>query len=215
MNHLNVLILRVCRGQWERCEVGTWLVDSFCQAGTLQVKMGQLLHGVIDGEPTSAARNAAVLAARQAGAGALIMVDADMAPAPGFFAHAVKFLTRHTGAVVIGSPYCGAPPGRLVQVTGREDFERVPRSEAARKAGDELVGCIGTGLLACRLEAFEAVEAPWFDYGYEDEYHAKVDRTEDFFFTRRLTEAGGRVYAAFDHWSGHAKESVIGKPDEE
>lgn len=210
MQGLDVLILRIARGKWERAEVGTWLADCYCQVQS-GLKLGRLLHGIIDGEPTSAARNSAVFSARRAEVDVLVMVDADMDPAPGFFRRAVEFLADHRGAVVIGSPYCGAPPECNVQAT--IGGARIGRTEAAAMQGIRLVGCIGTGLIACNLAAFDAMEGPCFDYSYATPGREQVSETEDFQFTRRLTAAGGRVYADFDSWSGHAKESIIGKPN--
>lgn len=209
---LNVLILRIARGCWERCEVGTWLADCFCQHGMGRTKTQTLMHGVIDGEPTPAARNSAVVAAKQARADVLVMVDNDMDPSPTFFAHAIEFLASRKGSVCIGSPYCGAAPERLVQATRINDLVRFYREDAAEMNGDKLVSCIGTGLIACRMQCFDTLEAPWFDYEYTDALRHTVKTTEDFYFTRRLSEAGGRVYAAWDHWSGHAKTEVIQKP---
>lgn len=210
MKKLNVLLMHIAHGRNERCEVGTWLVDCYVQMlRGLPVNLG---NGLVDGFPTSTARNSAVLEAQAAGADVLVQVDDDMLPSLSFFAHAVEFLSHHPGAVCIGSPYCGAAPAHNVQVM-RRDFSRFGRDEAAAKTGDELVGAIGTGLLACRLECFERVEPPWFEYEYADRYHATLIRTEDIHFTRRLTEAGGRVYCAWDHWSSHAKVEIVGKPE--
>lgn len=209
---LDVLIARIARGKWERSEVGTWLAQCYCDALTGRVKIGRLIHELVDAEPTSVARNAAVRVARRESFDVLFMVDADMVPAGGFFMHALRFLKDATGAVIIGSPYCGVPPACDVQVMKPGTFERYTRDEAKALTGNTAVGAIGTGLLAFNVAAFDKLSPPYFDYEYPDERRETVSRTEDVSFTRRLTEAGGRVFAAWDEWSGHAKEAIVGKP---
>jgi hypothetical protein len=209
MSKVRVLLVRICRGSWERVEVGRFLAHACCVAA-LDRHIDVLVQDV-DQEPTSCARNAAVALARQIGAGILLMVDADMLPSLTFFQHAINFLLAHRGAVVIGSPYCGAPPGRLVQVLG-QGAARVSRSEAARATGTQLVYCVGTGLFAANMAAFDLLPPPQFDYEYEGPERT-LATTEDFAFCRRFSDAGGRVYCAWGHWSSHAKVEIVGKPE--
>lgn len=210
---MTVLIVRIARGSWERCEVGSWLagVTAHAVGAGLDIRIG-----TIDQEPTTTARNKAVRVAREIGAGVLVMVDDDMLPAEGFFPRALDFLAKHPGPVVVGSPYCGArSAGCPVQVMlpAGDGLARVHRDYAAGRTGFEPVGAVGTGLIACNLLAFAAVEPPFFDYAYTSPAREEVAETEDFHFCRKLTAAGGRVWVDWDSWSGHCKAEVIGKPE--
>lgn len=209
----DILLARIARGRSERCEVGTWLAECYCLAMTGHVRTGQLLHCVVDGEPATCARNTAALYARQFGVEILVMVDNDMLPSSTFFRRAVEFFRDHKGSVVYASPYCGAPPAEDVQVFGLGDFARVSREDAAERKGVELVGAVGTGLVAIRMEAFDTVGEPFFAYEYDGPGEYRLASTEDFTFCRRLTELGGRVYCDWDSWSGHAKTCIVGRPE--
>lgn len=219
---MNILIARICRGSWERCEVGDFLVSSFVYAAHNGVNM---LLGNVDQEPTTAARNNAVSQALAAGIDILIMVDDDMVPAPRFFEQAVQFWNGgKTGRgglnmrpfnkdrCVLGSPYCGSPPGRLVQVLD-SDLQRMTRQFAMNRSGIGQVRCVGTGLIAIDLRCLSLIEPPYFDYDYTDAVRTNVKWTEDFYFCNRIHEAGGKVWCAWDQWSGHAKTEVVGKPE--
>lgn len=222
---MRVVVFRICRGSWERVEVGTWLANLYTRP---HPRVRELMHATIDQEPTPAARNHAVEVARSAKADVLVMVDDDMVPAEGFFDSAIDHLRDHPGAVVIGSPYCGAraggcavqvmqrPVSALVAKPGEQSelfMERVEREDAAKRKGIELVHAVGTGLLACNMAAFDALAEPYFDYEYTTPSRSNVALTEDFYFTRDLSTAGGRVYVDWDHWSSHAKVEIVGKPE--
>ncbi len=214
---LKILLTKIVRGRWERCEVGDFVTDAVVTATRWKC---QLTLGFADQEPTPAARNMTVHLARKIGADMLFMVDHDMAPSKTFFTHAVQFLQSHPGPTVIASPYCGdASCGRLVHVfdhhpEGGEEV-RVGRADAFARTGDQEVAGIGTGVFAANLKAFDVVEKPYFDYDYTSEERILVRYTEDTHFCRRLVAAGGKVFAAWSHWSGHCKTEIVQKPQPE
>lgn len=209
-----VLIIRMVRGGWERAEIGTWLADCYCLAQS-GLRLGKLIHGTMDAFPTLVARNAVARLVIDGRFGIVVMVDADMVPAQGFFRKAVKFLQDHRGAVMIGSPYCTGSPNRLPEVTRDRDGTavRVTRDEASSLSGIELVNGIGFGLVAINRAAFETIEPPYFDYEFKDQAREHLAWGEDMYFCRKLTKVGGRVYCDWDSWSQHAKTELVSKPE--
>lgn len=214
---LRVLLARMVRGQWMRPEVGDFQVEAYahCIRHNLALSVGR-----IDQTPTDCARNMTVWSARQLGADVVCMVDHDMAPAPGFFAHALDFLQTHRGPTVIASPYCGQPPAALVQVVDEGPggvARRVGRGDAARRRGDECVLAVGTGLIFANIEAFDLLNQTglpaYFQFAFDGPEHRAALASEDMFFCLQLSRAGGQVWCAWDYWSGHAKTELVGKPD--
>ena len=215
---MRVLICRICYGSWERCEIGDFIAEVY---GGFRPPVTAVHLGRIDWQPTDCARNRAVVTMRQDEADVLFMIDADMVPNPGFWGAALAVLAEHPAAIV-ASPYCGQRQhgsfehGHRVHVlTGCTNgkYERIGPGRAARRSGVEEVLAVGTGLVAVGKTAFDLVAPPWFDFRYTTPEHVTIARSEDFGFCVRLREAGGRVFCDWDHWSGHAKESIIGKPD--
>ncbi len=209
---LKVLLARLAHGGWERTEVGDFLLDAYAACAQYKVR---LMLGKLDQCPTTCARNTVFKRAQEAQADVVCMVDNDMAPPLGLFDHALKFLAKHKGAVAIGSPYCGAPPKEEVQVVIRDAGGtpvRMSREDAARRTGDQLVYGIGTGVWFCNKAALTLLEPPQFEYVYDGVELLNALATEDIVWSERFTEAGGRIYAAFDYWSGHAKTKVVGRP---
>ena len=210
-----VCLCRIAYRRWERCEVGTWLAHCALEAAARQVKVNL---AIVDQNAVEPARNTAVQIARRAGADALVMVDDDMAPHPAFFPTALEaFRVGHEGQPVlaVGSPACSAE--RLVNVARNEGgvLVRPSRHETAGLAGLERVWCVGTGLIAIHMDAFALLGPPYFRIEYADAECTTAGATEDIAFSRNLSEAGGCVLCAWDCWSGHAKEELIGKPEAE
>ncbi len=210
-----VMLAVITRSMNVRFSVTTWIFEAYNV-----VDPSARVYGVnvVSAEPTSCARNTAVKQARDhglSGADILMQVDDDMVPAAGWYARALKVLADHPGPTAVGSPYCGAAPLRRVNVQ-RCDGVRYSREEAAYLKNVQQVACVGTGLIAANMDAFDAIEAanllPWFDYEYEDKYRCKASCTEDFYFCRVLNAAGGRVFCDWESWSGHDKREVVGKP---
>lgn len=223
MKSQKIYLARISRGCMERTEIGTWLVQ--CYADPI-VDPGTTLHAldVVDVEPTSVARNRAVLRARAQKCDVLMMIDNDMTPdlhnngdPNNFYNRACRFLADNEGKpVAFGAPYRGAAPKREVQVG---DYgRRVTVEEAATKRHiDQVIG-MGTGLFAANMAAFDAIEKagllPWFDYEYADPpYNSLILATEDFHFFNKLNKAGGKVYCDWESWAGHAKVEIVGKPE--
>ncbi len=225
-----ILIARIARGAWNKCEISDFLVNAYGQADLVE----GLCFVTVDQEPTSSARNKAVAVAKEYGADITFQVDDDMVPSLDFFARAVKHLMRQRGPHCVGSPYCGARAnGRKVQVfkkinrppdVGHETWQellerkkrpaadRVTRKEAVSKEGIEEVYMIGTGLIAFDMRCFDHLTKPYFRYTFTDETEENVQQTEDIYFTQRLSESGGKVWADWSCWSGHAKEEIVTAP---
>jgi hypothetical protein len=208
-----VLIESICYGSYQRCEITPWVVEAYTSYDPRQV---QVTYGKIDQLYVESARNRACSVALDFDA--LVQIDTDMIPAPGFFQRAVDFLRKHPGSVAIGSPYCGSPAvgcGVHVMRTpdGGSTLVPVTRAEAARATGIELVGAVGTGLFAMNTAALRALSPPYFVTEFTDSRNEIVSCSEDFAFCRKLTRAGGRVYVDWNSWSGHDKRVVVGKPE--
>lgn len=212
--------MRVCRGNWERTEIGTWMADvGFRAARDPRVSRFETL--VIDQCPTDAARNSAAVYALESRTDVLFSIDHDNAPHPDWFGFGLDYQIRKGFCAVLASPYCGARPGqpgnpdREVQVVVKDAIEpdgrrRVSRAEAAALTGVRPAYGVGTVLaIGCRV--FEKVPPPWWEYKYFDPHHTHVG-TEDFAFSEKCADAGIDVEVAWDHFSGHAKQEVIGRP---
>jgi hypothetical protein len=216
-----VLIARICRGHWERCELGSWLAHAFLAAAR-DPRVTYINDVVVDKCPTDAAHNEAVLLAQKLAIDVLFTVDHDNVPDPAFFTFGVDYLLRHPAAVV-ASPYCGARPcqpgypDREVQVVVKdaaapEGRRRVTRAEAATLSGVRPAYGVGT-VLAIGMKVFDLITPPWHFYRYFDELHTQAG-TEDFAFSEKVVDAGGEVVVNWDVWTGHAKQEVIGRPGE-
>jgi Methyltransferase domain len=212
-----VMIARIARGCTERTEIGTWLCN--CLADPSQTLKGL---DVIDIEPTPAARNRAVMRARAQGYGPddiLIQVDDDMAPHGLFYPRAVQFLSERPGPTMFGSPYRGGFPRRAVQALDTT-YRRYTEAEAADMRHIQQAGLMGTGLFACTMAAFAAVQEagrlPWFEYLYADPpFNSMIRSSEDMVFCDKLNHSGGTIFCDWESWSGHAKTEVVGKPQPE
>ena len=210
-----VLLMRMVRGLWERAEVGTWLVECYCQVLQRKVPVQRLEHGTMDCFPHHAARNSTAKVMLAESFGILFMVDHDMVPSPSFFRRAVGFLSEHNGPILLGSPYRTGAPNRWVEVCIEEDglASRVSCKEAAQLRGIKEVAGVGTGLVAINRAAFELVEPPYFDFEFTDASKEVIAWGEDHHFCRKLIAAGGKVMCDWESWSGHAKIEVVEKPD--
>ncbi len=218
---MRVLIARVARGNWERCEVGTWLAQTFMKAKADR-RITFFNSVVIDKCPTDAARNELALYAQRLKYDALFSIDNDNVPAPDddFFTVGIDYLLRYP-AGVLASPYCGArtvggeTPDREVQVVVKdpavpEGRRRVTREEAATLTGIQPAYGVGT-VLAIGVKVFDLIPPPWWAYRYFDPHHTLAG-TEDFTFSEAVVDAGGRVDVAWGNFCGHAKQEVIGRP---
>ena len=212
---MRIAITRIAYRRWERCEIGNWLMACAVQSLTSPEFAGvKLTAGAVDYSPVEAARNIAVRRAKDNGADILVMVDDDMDPHRGFLATALREIKANPQAVV-GSPARGARPECHVNVSEIYDSglpERVSNQDASRRTGVQKVHCIGGGLIAIGMQALELIQPPYFMTEYADDERTIATTTEDMYFTRKLSEAGGTVLCAWQCWSGHAKQEVIREP---
>jgi hypothetical protein len=231
---MKILLARVIRGGWERREIGFALAKwvAWCAANGHEIIIADP-----DQEPTPAARNAMVECARAGAFDLLIMIDGDIIPNLEWFEFAVTWFDptdfghprenaaaiirrRNEGIHVIGSPYCGGPPNYEVQAMDlkyKSDgflalMQRVEREDAKNRIRLMQVGAVGTGLIAIDVRAFDLIEPPYFAYTYADERET-IAGTEDFYFCDKLHRAGGKIFMAWDYWSGHSKPVMIQKPE--
>lgn len=137
---------------------------------------------------------------------------------------------------VVGAPYCGPPPHPIhggeenpylfrwhsIESEDEPGFSLVQytREEAALMKGTGIreVAALPTGLILYSLDAFDLINPPYFDYDYEDEFHARKVSTEDVVNTRDISLAGWSklkeaiVYANHNAWAGHRKVKCVGAP---
>lgn len=213
---MKVALTRIDYRRWERGEIGNWLMA----AAILPLQDPELsdvkwMPGMIDYHDVAVCRNRAQLSAKQGNCDVLVMADQDMLPNRQFLAVALKTIRSANLAAVVGSPACGRRPERHVNVSVKHErlgAVRVSRTLAATKRGVEKVYCMGAGVIAIGMRAFDMVRPPYFMHLYNED-HTLITTTEDMYFTGRLTDAGGDVLCAWDCWSGHAKEEEIGKPE--
>ena len=206
---MKILIAQISRGSYARCEIGSWLAK--CREYAF-LNNDHLIDCIIDQEPTPAARNNAVEQAKRLDRDLLIMIDNDMLPNMEWFAFVCSiYRNSKDPPMVIGSPYRGGEPERLVQVLDI-DLKRVTLEDANKRFGCASVRCCGTGLIAIDMEVFDKIKHPYFDYVYTDETHSDVQWTEDFYFTNKVHEAEWCVNVTWDHWSGHDKSEIVSRP---
>ena len=203
-------------------------------------RVGAITDQDLTDTPITMTRNAAVRAARRAGADFLVMIDSDQHPdlylgdpaARPFFESSFDFAAKRKelGLVtVVGAPYCGPPPAENVYVfrwaTWESDqpnpdmrLEQYGREEAARMAGIHPAAALPTGLVLFDLAAFDLVRPPYFYYEYTDEEECEKASTEDVTATRDICLAGQErlgyspVFCNWDAWAGHYKPKCVGKP---
>lgn len=212
---MKVQIVRMAYRRWERSEIGNWLAKTAILPMTnVDLSTARFNIGMIDHNDIVTVRNIAVMNAKQYNVDVLVMCDDDMAPSMQFLPAALKHLAINP-ASVIGSPACSARPERLVNVSVKHEGKlfKVSRASAAKKTGIEKVHCMGTGLIAIGMKSLEMLKPPYFDRVYNEDKTA-ILVTEDMYFTGNLTDAGGDTFVDWDHWAGHCKEEVLGKPEE-
>lgn len=145
--------------------------------------------------PITLTRNASVLAARDAGADVLIMVDSDQHPdlllgkdadAKPFFQSSFDFLYERrmkNRVTVIGAPYCGPPPDECVYVfdwasdesnhaNDRFQLKMIAREHAAVKSGIQQVAALPTGLIMFDMKIFDVTD-PIHEYDRLCKFHDK------------------------------------------
>lgn len=211
-----VLIARICRGNWERTELGSWVAHAML-AASRDPRITFFNDVVMDQCPTDAARNKALFIGQQLRCDIVFMVDHDNAPHPDFFKFGVDYLIRNPGHI-LASPYCSAAPLRDVQVVIKDASypdgrRRITRAEAATLEGVQPAYGVGT-VLAIGMPALDMIEPPWHFYRYFDHLHLDAG-TEDFSFSEKIADAGVPVMVSWDHWSGHCKGETVGKPGTE
>jgi cephalosporin hydroxylase len=191
--------------------------------------------------PITMSRNRAVQNARALNCDVLVMVDSDMAPdvrlnkdssAEPFFDVAFNAIYDHydRGPITVAAPYGGAPPHENMFVfrwdglcnwgeeTGAR-LEQYTRPEAVQMAGLHEAGALPTGLIAFDIRVFDHVEPPYFEYEWEDEFHAYKASTEDVCSTRDISIAIQKqlgynpLFCAWSSWAGHLKTVCVDKPN--
>lgn len=198
---LNVMYARFPYGgnggiESEHPDVCDWVVDTTQKMRTDE-RVGDILRWRRADTPITMCRNHSVLAARDAGADVLLMIDSDMGPdghlrsnpnhrmhinhrAKPFWDVAFDFICKHweKGPVVVGAPYCGPPPEECVYVFGWQAAESktanpswrlgmYQREHAAGLSGIQEVAALPTGLIAFDMRIFDYLQTPWFYYEYE------------------------------------------------
>ncbi len=213
----------------EKSTVTDWLVETVLKMKA-DPTVGDIFQKAFDDTPITMTRNAACLAAREAGADYLLMVDNDMAPdidkgLPGFvpFWDAAWPFAKARGDAIVAAPYCGPPPNECVYVfhwhqdqTGAADpgfaLRMIDREYASTLTGVREVAALPTGLLLLPVAALSRLPLPWFAYEWKDRHEAQKASTEDVYFTRNASLAGVKCYCAWDSWAGHHKGKLVGKP---
>ncbi len=210
-------IVRLAYGMWERADISSWLVNLVIASQdwpNIEI-VGEAITNQLD---VPSARNMASYEMEQKGCNALLMVDYDMVPSVDFVRAAANHLEEFP-ASIIGAAYRSGWPERTPQARrigqGNEEWEFVSNAEAAVLTGIEEMAVVGTGLAMVGQAAFDLL--PWsegrrFEYAYQAEPPFAVIGTEDFVFCRKLRQKGGRVFVSWDHWCGHDKRELIGKP---
>lgn len=211
---LKVVIARMVYGGWARDEITDW--QTFMLIGSGKGSYSAVGTFPVNRLDVPTARNQACRKMIEVGADAVCMVDADMEPSVGFLEAAAACLKANPCGIVM-SPYLSGWPNYEVQirVDGPGVYRRlgVPDLQSAlqQKGVQECTGG-GTGLCLVDRRAFELLEAPQFEYGYDPDTQDVV-ATEDTVFCRKLMEKGGRCWVDWDHWSIHWKPQRVGPPE--
>ncbi len=166
---INLYIARLTYNNFERVEVGSWLVR-VSEKLLSHPRVDTVFQDVLHGYPTPLVRNKALTHAQKCGAHFCVMIDADMSPdvhcadrAVGFvnqpvmsdqipfLPSALDFALAHPGPCVVGAPYCAGPPEARVLVSRFREID--PTDPNAPTGG-------------CKLEGFgrdEAAERTGFE----------------------------------------------------
>ncbi len=204
-------------------------------------RIGDITDQDYSDTPIPMTRNRSVQEARKAKADVLVMIDSDQHPdlllgqdpvAKPFWDTAFDFLyPRHQRdqIVVIGAPYCGAPPLECPHVFRWANWqtdhpgvdhrlEMYMREEAAAMTGIGECAALATGLIMFDMRLFDLLKPPYFYYEYSDEFQQEKASTEDVTATRDMNlitwEAlkQAPLHVAWDCWAGHWKPKCVGKP---
>ncbi len=214
---MKLMLTRLAYGMWERAEIASWMLSVVIESQHIPglTIMGEAIVNQLD---VPSARNMCSFIMEERGCDALLMCDYDMIPNLDFVGAALKHLERHP-ASIIGAAYRSGWPDRCVQARRQNadgSLSYVPIAEAAELTGIHEFAVIGTGLCVVGAAAFKLLpwsKGPRFEYGYDPNPPFSVVATEDTMFCRKLRAAGGKCFMSFDHWCGHDKREIVGKPE--
>jgi len=206
-------------------DLALWLADTFA-AIARDATVTALARNVAPPFPTDVARNAVVAEARAAGLDWLLMLDHDTVPAPGWWREAWDVAQRNqpVAPCVIGAPYCMGPPEEICAVcdwsspgNAKADpefnLQNIPRTDAARRTGTQLVAALPTGCCLFDMRAFDTIiRADPFKYEFTDGRRIRLASTEDAVLSRDMALAGVDQLCTWDHWATHVKTYRVGKP---
>lgn len=152
-----------------------------CREVTQDERIGGFEAQDFSDTPITMTRCQAVLAAREAKADVLLMLDSDMFPdlylgkdafAQPFFKSSFDFMyeRRKQGKIsVVGAPYCGPPPEQVPYTftwrtsdaddpDGNFQINLMTRDEAGSREGIHEVPCLATGLILYDMEIFDLTD---------------------------------------------------------
>lgn len=226
---VNVMFARFPYMGIEHPDVHDWLLRTHSKVKK-DPRVDRVFSFQLNDTPITMGRNRALKNALEIGADYVCMVDADMAPdlpyadAVPFWDVAWEHMMKHIGEpCVIGAPYTGPYPDcspyifrwrKKTNDARREDWrlEMWTREEAAQASGLYPVAALPTGLILIDVRVLDGVKPPWFYYEYTDKFETQKASTEDVAFTRDVSLAGFPLYATFNSWAGHWKQTRMDKP---
>lgn len=196
-----ILISRPCYQYYEYDNLVTVenMINASRRAGWLSVSFWQR------GSSIPRLRNAAVEQAKEGKFDKLLFVDSDMH----VFADSLLKLLRHDVAVVAGVYVAKQPPhlymaGNMVEGTVQTVQDITP--------GQLLpIDRAGTGFLLIDMAVFDNIEPPYFSWDAQG--NDNKDGGEDFYFCRKVREAGIQIFLDTDCVVGHVGNWVYGPPD--
>ena len=165
-------------------------------------------------------RNVAVKAARQQHADAILFIDPDIVPdalvhcgMTPFLPAALQFFDEHPGSV-LAAPYCGAYPKRSVQVFACDEHGKLIRMshKSTKLRGWLQVAAVGTGLMLIDMAVFDSLSPPYFFDRFRDVEETTLEHTQDVVFSKRVREAGHKIWCNFSAWCVHWQNNPVEPP---
>lgn len=178
-------------------------VDSF-----MTVQFPLHAHYIIAGSsgPLDSIRNELVRQAQLAKCTHIFMVDTDQIYPQDIFMK----LISHDRDIVAGKVHRRMPPYDPILLRGSIDkFEVVPDEEWTSDklpSGLVKVDATGFGCVLIKMEVFEAIDPPWFEFKL---YDAKTPIGEDVYFYGKARKAGFEVFVDCSVKIGHIHSFII------
>jgi len=183
---------------------GTYKALRHLEADLAEHKIKAEVCAPVRGSVLPNVRQATFDQAMDSGAEFILTIDSDMHFPP----WAARHLIAHDKDCITGMYFMKTPPYNCAHAmwdTSELDYRTIGMPDSP----DELitVDAIGAGFLMVRAQVLKGIEKPWFRFW--ERGVAKRQQGEDYYFCKKLTDAGKKIHVDPSLQLGHITDSVV------